>query len=135
MQGNSFMSTEKPSSDIGSRLNTARKALSLTQSAFASPLGIKQSHISGLEKGEREPSKTLIILIEYHYGINREWLSDGIGDMFLNSTTPVAPDLITDKINQMLVDMSEEKKRDVLKYTEEKKLLIELLAERRKGTA
>ncbi len=78
------MSNEKSRRDIGSRLKEARKALSLTQTAFSEPLGIRQSHISGIEKGEREPSDTLILLMEYHYGISRTWIKRGEGPMLLD---------------------------------------------------
>ncbi len=77
------MSSRKSHCDIGVRLKHARKALDLTQSAFCAPLGVKQSYVSSIEKGEREPSETLIILMEYHYGINRKWLREGEGIMFL----------------------------------------------------
>nr|WP_320116277.1 helix-turn-helix transcriptional regulator [uncultured Desulfuromonas sp.] len=80
------MSNEKSRRDIGSRLKEARKALSLTQTAFSEPLGIRQSHISGIEKGEREPSDTLILLMEYHYGISRTWIKRGEGPMLLDKT-------------------------------------------------
>ena len=80
------MSNKKSQCDIGLRLKEARKALSLTQITFSAPLGIRQSHISGIEKGEREPSETLIILMEYHYGINQEWLRSGKGEMFLRKS-------------------------------------------------
>lgn len=77
------MSNEKSRRDIGLRLKAARNALSLTQTAFSEPLGVRQSHISGIEKGEREPSDTLLLLMEYHYGISRTWLKNGAGDMLV----------------------------------------------------
>ena len=78
------MSNEKSRRDIGLRLKEARNALSLTQTAFSQPLGVRQSHISGIEKGEREPSDTLILLMEYHYGISRTWIRDGEQPMLLD---------------------------------------------------
>jgi len=40
--------------------------------------------------------------------------------------------IITEKIITMLQDMSDEQKREILRYIEEKKLLTDLLKERRK---
>ncbi|WP_316348425.1 helix-turn-helix transcriptional regulator [Desulfuromonas acetoxidans] len=78
------MSNEKSRRDIGLRLKEARNALAMTQTAFSEPLGVRQSHISGIEKGEREPSDTLILLMEYHYGISRTWIKHGEGSMLLD---------------------------------------------------
>ncbi len=41
-------------------------------------------------------------------------------------------DTVTEKIHQHLEQMSEDQKRDVLKYAEEKKLLSELMFERQR---
>ncbi len=41
-------------------------------------------------------------------------------------------DTVTEKIHQHLEQMCEDQKRDVLKYTEEKKLLSELMSERQR---
>lgn len=78
------MSNGKSHRDIGTRLKEARNALALTQTAFSEPLGVRQSHISGIEKGEREPSDTLLLLMEYHYGISRTWIKHSDGPMLLD---------------------------------------------------
>ena len=70
---------------IGSRIKAARQEKSLTQKEFAESLGIVQGFLSGIERGKKAPSDTLLIALCHHYRINEEWLFTGIGDMFRES--------------------------------------------------
>lgn len=76
------MSIKLSDNDICKRLKLVRKELNLTQGEFAKPLGINQSHISSIEKGDGKPSRTLLILISYHYSISQDWLFTGQGNIF-----------------------------------------------------
>ena len=67
---------------IGKRIKSVRQSKGLLQKEFVEPLGIKQAHLSSIEKGERAPSKTLFILMCLIYSINRKWLDTGEGEMF-----------------------------------------------------
>ena len=62
-------------------------------------------------------------------GVRYDFLTTGKGDLF-DKDQAHPPDQITLKIIQMLEDMPEDRRRDVLRYAEEKKLLAELLADR-----
>lgn len=54
----------------------------------------------------------------------------GSGIVYVNEPEiSIHPDVVK-QINQFLLEMSEDQKKDVLKYVEEKKLLAELMAER-----
>ena len=66
----------------GSRIKTARLAKGLTQTEFAESLGIVQGFLSGIERGKKAPSDTLLIALCHHYRINEEWLFTGTGEMF-----------------------------------------------------
>lgn len=70
---------------IGSRIKTARQAKGLTQKEFAESLGIVQGFLSGIERGRKTPSDTLLIALCHHYRINEEWLFTGTGDIFRES--------------------------------------------------
>lgn len=72
---------------IGSRIKAARQAKGLTQKEFAKSLGIVQGFLSGIERGKKSPSDTLLIALCHHYRINEEWLFSGIGNMFRESYT------------------------------------------------
>lgn len=67
---------------IGSRIKTARLALNLTQQEFADSLGIVQGFLSGIERGRKTPSGTLLIALRHYYKISNEWLNSGVGGMF-----------------------------------------------------
>lgn len=68
--------------NISERFKKARKALKLTQDDFAKPLGINRSYVASIENGSREPSDTLLKLIEYEHRLSVTWLKAGEGEMF-----------------------------------------------------
>lgn len=59
---------------LGERIKLVRKSNKLNQTDFANRLGISQTHVSKIEKDIEKPSETLLILIEYQFNINIEWL-------------------------------------------------------------
>lgn len=78
-------------------------------------------------------------------GLRYEWIRTADGAMWEGYATGVRepvllieepdlsihPNTVESLIHHHLINMTEEQKRDVLKYVEEKKLLTELLAERK----
>ena len=66
---------------IGDRVKQIRREKDLTQKEFADSLGIVQGFLSGIERGRKTPSDTLIIALCNLYEINRVWLLSGTGDM------------------------------------------------------
>ena len=68
---------------IGDRIKKIRREFDLTQEDFASRIGSVQNTITGYESGRRNPSAPVISLICREFGINEEWLRDGIGDMLI----------------------------------------------------
>lgn len=69
--------------EIGDRVKLVRKKAKKNQKNFADELGLSQSHISNIEKGNDKPSLTLIKLICLKYEIAEEWLLYGKGNMNL----------------------------------------------------
>lgn len=79
------------------------------------------------------------------YGFNLEWVLTGEGVTRRPQPSEVREpsfqaiesqrklNLITKKIERLLEEMTDDQRRDVLKYVEERKLLAELLEERKKG--
>ncbi|MDY6789713.1 MAG: helix-turn-helix transcriptional regulator [Thermodesulfobacteriota bacterium] len=67
--------------EIGQRINKIRTSLNLSQSLFAKSLGVTQGYISCIEKAEKDPSMTLLILITKQYNITKKWLITGEGEM------------------------------------------------------
>lgn len=71
----------------GQRIKEIRQLKGLTQKEFADSLGIVQGFLSGLERGKKIPSDTLLIALCHLYEINEDWLSNGNGDIFRKKTT------------------------------------------------
>lgn len=66
---------------IGERIKQIREAFDLTQEELGARLGYGRAHISMLEGGERIPTERAIVDICRIFGISREWLLEGKGDM------------------------------------------------------
>lgn len=68
------------------RIKILRKTLGLTQTAFGERLGVSDSTITSWEK-VGPPPKSAIITICALFNVNRQWLEDNQGEMFL--TKPI----------------------------------------------
>lgn len=68
--------------NIGKRIKLIRKEIGMTQSEFGAKLRLSQDQISSFELGKRNPQLDTIDLIEIHFGVNREWLINGTGEMY-----------------------------------------------------
>lgn len=64
------------------RLKELRKALNIKQGDFAKRISTTQGHISDIENGRKGLSDRTIKLISYEFGVNEEWLKNGVGEMF-----------------------------------------------------
>lgn len=78
---------------MNSRLKDIRKALRLTQKEFAARLGITDSGISRLEKGQNQLTDQLIRAICREYKVNYEYLKNGIGEMFVEVPQTIVDEL------------------------------------------
>ena len=67
---------------MNTRIKKLRKALDLTQQAFADRLGMKQNTIATYEMGRSAPPTPTIVAICREFNVNEEWLRTGEGDMF-----------------------------------------------------
>ncbi len=68
----------------GERVKEIRKALGLSQRDFGSRLGISDTAVSKLEKGDRNPSEQTIKSICREFDVDYFWLTEGIGnEMFI----------------------------------------------------
>ena len=78
------MSSKKHHQEIflAQRVKQLRLAKGLTQKAFADSLGIVQGYLSGIERGRKIPSHTLLVAICHVHGVSEEWIFSGSGEMF-----------------------------------------------------
>ncbi len=68
----------------GLRLRRLRYALGLSQSQLAKSLSVSGSYLSMLENGNRKPSAHLLTLLCLIYGVSRQWLESGQGEVWLD---------------------------------------------------
>lgn len=74
---------------MNERIKEVRKALHLTQAAFAGRVGVKQQTIAMLEAGNSNPSEQLINGICREFRVSEDWLRTGEGEMFVPTPSTV----------------------------------------------
>ncbi|HBH3701019.1 TPA: helix-turn-helix transcriptional regulator [Clostridioides difficile] len=87
---------------INERIKKIRELEGLSQEEFAKKIDLSQNHLSGMENGKKKVMNRTIITICSIFNINKEWLKNGIGEIY----NPVEENTInlSDK-NQELIDM------------------------------
>lgn len=64
---------------IGARVRKIREKIGLSQKDFGKKLGVKNSTISEIERGNTRPTETILIAIEHVFGCPRAWVLHGDG--------------------------------------------------------
>ncbi len=125
--------------DISYRIKKIMGDLSVRK--FAQEIRMSPTTVQEYVKG-RMPSAEFVVRVCERYHLNSWWLLTGEGEekqkatvginegeILYSSTLSVDP--VTARVDALMTDMSEEARRDVLKYAEEKKLLSDLMEDRR----
>lgn len=71
---------------LGERIKKARKALDLTQQAFAEQIGSTANVLTNYETGRRNPSAAALNNICKTFNVSEAWLRTGDGEMFIPIT-------------------------------------------------
>jgi transcriptional regulator with XRE-family HTH domain len=72
--------------EVFERLRIARKKLGYTQEEFSHGLGIQRGSYSDLERGRvKTITESALLLLEISFGINREWLLHGTGEILIDA--------------------------------------------------
>ncbi len=107
---------------MNERIKLLRKTLGLSQRDFGEKLGVGDTAISKLEKGERNLTDQMTKSICREFNVNYAWLLEGKGDMF--SALPetlldeVAEEYELDELDKLLVKKYMQlprEKREVIK--------------------
>ena len=61
---------------IGRRIRELR-GFDMTQEEFARRIGVTQSHLSALERGDSEPGASVLLAISREFGKSVDWLLTG----------------------------------------------------------
>jgi transcriptional regulator with XRE-family HTH domain len=91
-----------------------------SQSQFGEASGLKQSQVSWYENGERPISDGAYALMENTIKLNRQWLEEGTGQMFIDGKTPRPPrkDAGINPIGDRLRSIRKEKKLSAIAFAQ-----------------
>lgn len=107
------------------RLRTLRKELNLSQPKFGEKLGVSKSVIVNLELNRVELKEMMLNLICKTFNVNPLWLSEGQGEMFIESSEGLVDDLA---IEYELTDVEKKIVSNFVKLPAgERKQIIELI--------
>lgn len=70
---------------IHNRVKELRLVLGLNQTEFGERIAVTQSHLSSMEKGNREVTEKNIKIICHEFNVSEEWLRTGQGEMFVQT--------------------------------------------------
>jgi transcriptional regulator with XRE-family HTH domain len=76
----------KAGRNMNERILQVRKALKLSQKAFADGIKISREYQSAFENNDRKINDRIILIICTTYGVNEVWLRNGTGEMFGKET-------------------------------------------------
>ena len=126
--------------DFPERLKAVIKKTGLKREGFAERIGVSRRQLFNYLGNSSEPTLSFFQRIKLEFPwVDLEWLTVGSAGSYTIASGEIpivsAPhhgmqNPVVSKIDLMLEGMDEEAQRDVLKYTEEKKLLAECLKER-----
>ena len=71
---------------FGKRLKEIRQKLGMTQETFAKKIDVTQSAITNYELEKRQPPDAIVSFICREFKINKDWLLNGNGEMFIPDT-------------------------------------------------
>lgn len=84
-------------SSLGERVRILRKNLGLTMEEFGRKIGMSKSSVSGIENEKNGASEQTIRLICSTWGVDYFWLTEGTGDMFVDSMDAIIDELAAEK--------------------------------------
>jgi len=71
--------------EVFERLLQIRKEAGLKQDEFGKRIGVTRAAICNYETGKRSMSDTIILAVCREFGVNKEWLQTGDGDMYIHT--------------------------------------------------
>lgn len=106
---------------MNERLKSVRKALKLSQDAFAEKLGMKGSAISMLESGNRNITEQVVKSICREFNVDYLWLTTGEGEMFTDLPESLLDELASE---YDLTDEEKEVVRDFLSLSKDERAIV-----------
>lgn len=106
---------------MNERLKSVRKALKLSQDAFAEKIGMRGSAISMLESGNRNITEQVVKSICREFNVDYLWLTTGEGEMFTDLPESLLDELASE------YDLTDEEKaivHDFLSLTKDERAIV-----------
>ena len=95
-------------SSINTRLKELRKKEKLSQKVFGEKIFLSQDQISLLEQGKRNLTDRSINDICREFSVNKEWLIDGKGEIYLDCLKDLDIEKEVKEITNMLFELDED---------------------------
>jgi transcriptional regulator with XRE-family HTH domain len=92
---------EDMAESIGDRLIKIRDSMSLTQKEFAKGIYVSQTYYSNIENENKKINDRVIALICSQYGVNKEYLLNGKGEMFSENLPDIHLHQLLEIFNQL----------------------------------
>lgn len=101
---------------MNTRLKEIRLKKDMSQEEFAKRLGISRSHVAGLELGRKTLTERLINDISREYNVNKNWLIDNTGDMFINPLDDLSLDPDIKELAELYLLLDDDMKKTVKRF-------------------
>ncbi len=92
---------------MNNQIQLLRQELGLTMEEFGKNLGVTRSAISNIENGYRNLTEQMISSICNAYNVNEDWLRNGTGEMFVESSDSLIEKIVSefplDKLSQTIL--------------------------------
>lgn len=119
---------------MNERIKELRKVLGLTQTAFASSIGLTGAAITRIEKGDRNPSNQALLSICREFNVSEDWLRTGAGDMFNPMSEDEELDLYIGRISGSDDNFKKNLLKTLCKLTEDEwDVLKKIISEMKEG--
>ena len=119
---------------MNDRIKELRKVLGLTQTAFASSIGLTGAAITRIEKGDRNTSNQALLSICREFNVNEDWLRTGAGDMFNPMSEDEELDLYIGRISGSDDNFKKNLLKSLCKLTEDEwDVLKKIISEMKEG--
>ena len=79
---------------MNERIRKLRKALDMTQQAFADKLGVKRNTVGQWECGINSITDQIVLSICREFNVNEDWLRNGTGEMFITKESDEIDSLV-----------------------------------------
>lgn len=109
---------------IANRIREIRKQEKLSQTAFGERLGVSKDVIVNIENLRVQPKPLLINSICREFNVNKEWLLDGIGEMYILSEEDAK---LMELFAELTVNENPKLQKAVLQLCELKEEYIDML--------